>query len=135
MALTVLRDGYLLLNAVNLSGWVKSITVKDDVESHDVTTMGNTAKIEAPGLYAPGLSVTFKQDRASAAVDATLAAIRGTTAAVEVRASSGAVSATNPKWTATVFVKSYTPIGGNVGEYEDVTVEFGMASAWTRATS
>jgi len=24
---------------------------------------------------------------------------------------------------------------GTVGEYEDVTVEFGMATAWTRATS
>jgi hypothetical protein len=135
MALTVLRDGYLVLNSVNLSAWVRSITVKDEVEAHDITTMGATAKIEAPGLYQPGLSVTFKQDRASSAVDQTLAAIRGATAAVEVRASSASASATNPKWTATVFAKSYTPIGGNVGEYEDVTVEFGMATAWTRATS
>lgn len=135
MPLAVLRDGYLVLNSVNLSAWVKQITIKDDVEAHDVTTMGATAKVEAPGLFAPGLSVTFKQDRAASAVDQTLAAIRGTTCPVEVRASSAAVSATNPKWTATVFVKSYTPISGNVGEYEDISVEFGLATAWTRATS
>jgi hypothetical protein len=135
MALTVLRDGYLTLNGVNLSAWVKSITVKDDVESADVTTMGATAKVEAPGLFAPGLSVTFKQDRANSAVDQTLAAIRGTSVAAVVRAASAAVAATNPQWAATVFVKSYSPISGSVGEYEDAQVEFGMASAWTRTTS
>jgi hypothetical protein len=135
MALTVLKDAYVVLNSVNLSAYVKSVTVKDDVEAQDVTTMGQNAKIEAPGLYAPGLSITFKQDRASSAVDQTLAAIRGTSVAVEVRPASGSPSATNPKWTATVFVKSYAPISGSVGEYEDAQVEFGMASAWTRATA
>jgi hypothetical protein len=132
MALTVLRDGYLTLNGVDLSDWVKSITIKDDVEAQDVTTMGATAKVEAPGLFAPGLSVTFKQDRANSAVDQTLAALRGTTTAVVIRAASAAKGATNPEWGATVFIKSYSPISGNVGEYEDAQVEFGMASAWGR---
>jgi hypothetical protein len=135
MSVSVLKDAYVVLNSVNLSAMVKSVTIKDDVEAHDVTTMGQTAKIEAPGLYAPGLSITFKQDRAAGALDATLTAIRGTTAAIEIRPSSASVSATNPKWTATVFVKSYNPIGGNIGEYEDAPVEFGMATGWTRATS
>lgn len=135
MALTVLKNAYVLINSVNLSAYVKSVSIKDDVEAHDVTTMGATAKVEAPGLYAPGLSITFKQDRANSAVDQTLAAVRGTTFAVEIRSDSGSAAPTNPKWTATVFVKSYTPIGGSVGEYEDVSVEFGMATAWTRATS
>lgn len=135
MSVTVLKDAYVVLNSVNLSSLVKSVTIKDDVEGHDVTTMGQAAKIEAPGLYAPGLSITFKQDRAAGALDATLAACRGTVVPVEIRPSSASVGATNPKWTANVFVKSYNPIGGNIGEYEDAPVEFGMNTGWTRATS
>lgn len=135
MALTVLKNAYVLLNAVNLSAWVKTVNVKDDVEAKDATTMTKKAKIEAPGLEAPGLSITFKQDRAAGAVDATLAALRGTVVPVIIRADSAVVSATNRQWAANVFVKSYSPINGTIGEYEDVPVEFGMNSEWTITTS
>lgn len=126
MATTVLTDASVVVNSVDLSDHVQSVTVTTTRETQDDTAMGNTARSNAPGLKVTGISVTFLQDFAASEVDATLWTLydAGTEHTVVVKATSAAVSATNPKYTLTGFISSYAPIGGTVGNQHVAPVEW-----------
>lgn len=116
MASFVLKNAYLLLNAVDLSDHVRSITVNYSAEIQDKTAMSNVSRARLSGLKDWSLDIEFLQDYAAAKVDATVFPIVGTQVAVEVRADAGAVSATNPKYTGNGIIESYSPIAGAVGD-------------------
>lgn len=51
-----------------------------------------------------------------------------------MRPDAGAVSSTNPKWTGTGVLTSYTPLSGAVGDFLSAPVTFGAGSDLVRAT-
>jgi hypothetical protein len=134
MAVFALTNLYLAINAVNLSDHVKSATLAVDAENLDSTAMGDSWKEATGGLKGGTLSVEFNDDFAASNVDATLWPLFGTTTTFEVRPDAGAVSATNPKFTGSVFVKQHT-VGGSLGELAKKSLSFDMSGAVTRATS
>lgn len=135
MAQHMLYNGYLLVNAVNLSSWVKSMRVPQGVESLDDTAMGDTTRTHLGGLKTWSIDADLEQDFAASAVDVSISAILGTVVAIEVRADAGAVSTTNPKWTGSALVKDYQPIGGEVGSLHMTRLVLESAGPLTRATS
>lgn len=126
MATFVLTDASVVVNSVDLSNNVQSVTVTTSRETQDDTAMGNTARSMAPGLKATAISVTFLQDFAASDVDATLWPLydAGTEHTVVVKPTSAAVSTTNPKFTLTGFISSYAPVGGAVGNQHVAPVEW-----------
>lgn len=116
MASFVLKNAYLLLNAVDLSDHVKQITVNYSAELKDKTAMSMAGRAKMGGLKDWSLDIQFLQDFAAAKVDATVFSIVGTQVAVEVRPDAGAVSATNPKFTGNGIIESYQPVAGTVGD-------------------
>lgn len=135
MANLVLTNAYVLLNAVDLSNLVRTVTLDYSAEMQDDTAMSDTARSRIGGLKDWSLQIEFFQDYASGKVDATLFALVGSTFAVEVRSSAGSVSATNPKFTGTGILESYQPVGGTVGENMMAPVSILGVGALTRATS
>jgi hypothetical protein len=137
MAKSVFTNGYLLLNGVDLSAYVRQMSVDLPTDSVDATTMGATNKQNLPGLGDFGLSVTFAQDFGASLVDQTLAPLvtGRQTFGVEVRATNAARSTTNPAYTCTVFCDSYSPIGGSVGDLLGATATFKPAGNYARQTS
>lgn len=132
----VLTNSYLLVNAVNLSTFVKSITLNWKAEMQDDTAMGDTARSRIGGLKDWDFEVEFFQDYAAGAVDATLFSLVGAAAfAVEIRGDGGAVSATNPKYTGNAVLESYQPVGGTVGENQMAPARFLGVGTLTRATA
>lgn len=136
MAKLVLKDAYVLLNAVNLSANVVKVEVDTVFTSEDVTAMGDTGSRVLPGLRNEGLKITFLQDYAAALVDATLWPLYsgGTSFAVEVRPTSGARSATNPAWTGTGYLLDYKPMAGSIGKALTVDVSIDIDGVLTRVT-
>lgn len=135
MAHFVLTDAFVSLNAVDLSDHVKSVTVDYKADVQDDTTMGDTTHTRLGGLKDWNLSIEFAQDFAAAEVDATLFPLVGTSFAVIVRAVNvGGVSATNPNFTGTGILESYTPIGGSVGDLAMAPVSILGNGVLTRAT-
>ena len=116
MANVVLTNAFVSLNAVNLSAFVRSVTLNYAAELQDDTVMGDSARSRIGGLKDWSIQVEFFQDYAAAAVDETLFTLVGSTFAVEVRHSGASASATNPKYTGTGILESYQPVGGAVGE-------------------
>lgn len=104
---------------------VRSVTIDYGAEMLDITEMSNTTRTNLPGLFDWTISVEMLQDYAAANVDALLFPKVGAAAFyIQVKPTSGAVSATNPQYYATCVLESYQPITGAVGDAQIVTATF-----------
>jgi hypothetical protein len=127
MAKQVLTDAFVLVNGVNLSDHVRSVTTNDERSSVDVTAMGATNTQVSKGLGDASIDIDFYQDFAAASVHATLQPLVGSTTpvAVEVRATSAARSATNPAiLLSQAFLMNYTGLDGGVGDASTIKATF-----------
>lgn len=135
----VWKNGYIGVNAVNLSDHAREITLETSTaELPDNVHGDNTAKVRA-GLEDWTVTVTFLQDFAASKVDATLSSIDGvghSSFQLEVGAdASSAVSATNPRYSGMAILASYRPFGGQHGVNLEATATFRPASDLTRRVS
>ena len=119
MAKLTLKDAYILLGTLDLSDHSTSVTIdigKDEVEN---TAFGSTTHtFQADALRTLSISIDVQADYADDDVDEKLWGLYDGDVgiAVEIRPTSDAVGATNPKYTGTFSVQSYTPVGGSVGD-------------------
>lgn len=129
----VLVDAFLSVDGTDLSDHVRTITLEYSADEVDNTAMGaGTHTMATDTLKNWTLTVEFYQDYAAGSVDATLFSKVAKSCALEVRAKKGvAVSATNPKYTATGVLLSYQPVGGSVGENAMAPVTFRPAGTGT----
>ena len=125
MAVFVLRDAVLMVNSVNLSAYVTSITLNYDVDQIETTAMGATGHVFTGGIQNVTLDVSMNQDFAASTVAATLDAILGTPTTVTVKPTSAATSATNPLYTITnTTLFSVQPVSGDPSSLSTMSVQF-----------
>ena len=135
MAKFVLTDASVTLNSVDLSDHVASVTLDITADEIMTTAMGETFQSRTGGLKTGSLSVEFQQDFSAGEVDATLWPLLGSTTTFEVKPTSSAVSATNPKYSGSVLVNQHIPVANGVGELATMSVSFPTSGTITRATS
>jgi hypothetical protein len=137
MGAFVSKDAYLSLGGTDLSAHVASLTLSQEADVPEDTAMGDDSRsYVAGGLKSWSLDVTFNQDFAAGAVDATLAGNEGTSLAMIVKPTSAAVSATNPSYTGNVIFATYGGfVGGSVGDIAQTSVSFTGTGDLTRNTS
>lgn len=124
----------ITVNAVDLTDHVASVTINQKFDELDTTVFGTVGgKERIAGLQDNSLTIEFLQDYAAASVDVTIAALLGTQTTVVVTAGSGAVSATNPKYTMTCLLLEWTPIAGAAGDLQKVSVTWPVSGVVTRA--
>jgi hypothetical protein len=116
MAQFIFTDGYLLINAVNMSAMAKKITLKTSAAEHVTTTFGSTYESRIAGMKDYSLDLEFNQDMAATAVDGLLFPLLGTVSTFEVRATSAAASTTNPAYRGSVLINDYAPLDGAQGD-------------------
>lgn len=135
MASFVMNDASVVINAVDLSDFVQSVTVNYAAEMVDETAMGDDTRKNKGGLKNWSIDVEFKQDFAASAVDATLFSLVGSTFTVTVKPTSAAVGSTNPSYSGTGILESYAPMDGGVGDLATTSVTIQSAGTLTRATA
>lgn len=137
MAMLVLNNAQVLINAVDLSNHTSLVTLTYLAVLEDNTAMSSgTTRSRIAGLLDWTLEVDFFNDFAASSVDVTLFPLVGAAAfAVEVRPVNGARSVTNPGYNGNVVLESYPPITGQVGKIIMSKVKFVAASALLRSTS
>ncbi len=136
MATIVLTDAQITINSVDLSTRITKVTIKADVDDVDNTAFGGGGwKSRQGGLKEGTIDLEFNQDWAAANVDATIWPLLGTLTTVVVKPTSGAVSATNPSYTASCLVKEFAPIDGSVGDLAKTSVSWPVSGAVARATT
>ena len=138
MADLVLTDASVSVAGTDLSAWVRSISLSWKRNAVDDTNMGDSTSVNIGGLKDWTVSITFSQDFASSAVEDTLYSVFNSsdgTAALVIKPTSGAVSATNPSYSGTGLLTSLPILDGSVGDHAEITAEFVAAGDLTRATS
>lgn len=131
----VWKDPFVSINSVDLSDHVKQATLSYKSELQDDTCGGDNTRNRLGGIKDWTLTIEFAQDYAAAEVDASLFSIVGTSVAIEVRPTTAAVGATNPKYTGNSIIEEYQPFGGQIGAQAMAPVTLQANGDLTRATA
>lgn len=128
MPIAVLRDALVVINSVDLSNHVASVTLNVSKEILEATVMGDAARRRISGLADASAEIEFRQDFDAAMVDATLWPLLGVQTAIRIRADkTAAIAATNPEYQFNGMMGEYPPIGGAVGEVHGTSVSFQLS--------
>lgn len=134
MARIVLTDVGVLINNVDLSDHVASVTINQNVDAVETTAFGDGGRTRVGGLEDSSLTLDFHQDFASANVDATISPLIGQTTSFEIRpVGDDAVGAENPFFTGTCLVTEFTPLNGTIGDLSTASVTWPVSGVVTRA--
>jgi len=135
LAKFVLNDASVTINSVDLSDHISSVTLDITADEVISTSMGDDFNTRLGGLKDGSLALEFQNDFAASEVDATLWPLLGTVVTFEVKPTSSAVSATNPKYSGSVLVNNVQPLANGVGELSTMSVTFPTSGTISRATS
>lgn len=127
MAIFTLTDATIIINGVTLSDHGNQVTVTDSRDDKDATAFGATSKASLKGLGDATMDIVLFQDFAAGKTHATLSPLISSTtpAAVEVRPTSAARSATNPAaLLATALMFDYKMLDASVGDIPTTTASF-----------
>lgn len=134
MATLALPNEHVTINSVDLSDHVRQATLALEATALDSTAMGDSWSEQTGGLKSGTLTIEFLDDFAASEVDATLWPIFGTVVTFIVRPDAGAVSATNPNYTGSVFIQQHA-VGGSLNEMAMKSLTLPTSGAVSRATS
>jgi len=127
MPKTVLTNAFVEIDGTNLSNNFQSVTITSEGEDQDVTGFGPAEYREyITGFKNGSITGTAFQDYAAASLDAVLWPHHesGGTFGVVVRPDAGVASSTNPEYTMTCRLPSYSPLAGDVGSANTVDINF-----------
>ena len=126
MAILILKDVVITINAVTLTDHGNQITLNYEKELKDATVFGNLGRRNAAGtLQTNSCDIELLQDMAAASVEATLYPLVGEQTTVTFKPTSAATSATNPLYTLSfTTLGKHNPAKGSVGEISTTTASF-----------
>lgn len=135
MARIVLTDASIVINSVDLSDHIASVTITTSDDVIDTTGFSSTSaagRTRVAGLTDNSITLEFHQDFATSSVEQTIYPLVGQTTSVVVKPTSAAVSATNPSYTFTALVSEWQELSGSVGELATASVTWPISGAITK---
>jgi hypothetical protein len=135
LAKFIATDYKVTINGANFSSSLASVELPIEVDEQETTAFGSSWRTRVAGLKSGSITLEFHQDFGATSVDATLYPLLGTNATVVVTPTSGTVTATNPSYTGTFLVTSYTPYASTVGDLATLSVTWPLNGELTRATA
>ena len=135
MAVFAATDLEVTIDTVDFSASLAAVTLDISKEQLETTAFGDAARTYIAGLQDASVTLSFHQDFAASAVDATLHAALGTEVAIVVKPTSDAVGSGNPSYSFNALVTQITPFSSNVGDLATQDVSFPISGAITRATT
>jgi hypothetical protein len=127
-------DYKISINGVLFSANLNSVELAIESDDLETTAFGGEFRTRIGGLKTGSVTLSFMQDFAAASVDATLFPLLNTLATVVVVPTSGSVTSTNPSYTATCLVNSYTPFASSVGDIATLSVTWPTSGTIVRGT-
>lgn len=136
MAKIVLTAEMVLINATDISSYLKKAELSLESEAQDATTYGSAGWKEfLGGLKSGELGLSYLNDVAAAALDSIMFPLLGTVVTFEVRAVNTARATSNPAYTGSILIKEWKPVGGSVGDINGADVSYPTSGAVARQTS
>lgn len=137
MANFVLKDAYFLLNSIDQSSYIQSMSFPLEAATVDNTCMGDDQLSFLVGMKNATISVTFAADSADADLTEDLWDIwdAGAEVAFEIKANGSATAATNPEYTGSCIMTSFPIVDGSVGDLATHNCSFQVTTAVGRSES
>lgn len=137
MAVKVITDPFVSVNAVDLSAYVKEARLEYEADALDSSAGGDTTREFLPGLKSWRVTCTLHQDMAVGAVDNTLFTLVGAAAfAIEVRETkTGGRTTSNPGFTGNALLPTYSPLSARHGQIHETSFTLQGTGPLTRATA
>lgn len=112
-------------STVALTNQCKSAVLTRTIEALESTAFGSTERVYTAGLGNHQCVVTFLMSYPASEAYATLSTLVGTQCYINVKPTSGAVSATNPEFSLTgTYLESLDVVNANLGELSEIQVTF-----------
>lgn len=135
MAKFVATDVKVTINGTDFSSNLAQVELSIESDDTETTSFGNSWRTRVGGLKQGSITLDWHQDFAAGSVDATLFPLFNTLATVVVTPTSGSVSPTNPSYTGTYLVNSYSPIASSVGDLATFSVTWPASGTVVRGTA
>lgn len=134
MAIFVATDFSVSINgSTALASYLTQVELKASANDITTTAFGSTWVTRVAGLKEGSLTLTFNQDYAAAAVDATLWPLLGSQATVVIKPTSSATGSANPAYTAICSVIDLTPVSGQIGDLSTFSITWPTTGTISRA--
>jgi hypothetical protein len=134
----LLDDPVITLAGNDIADQVTQLTMPMSANMLDVTTFASAGWTESrPGLKSSSISMNAFNEDGTNTITTLLrtAFLAGSPLALVLKADGAGTSATNPQYTWSVYVESFEPISGSVGENNTTTLALRATGAPTVATS
>ena len=143
MARIVLTDANILFASNDISQYVTSVSLSTSYDVIDTTGISTTgaARTRVAGLADNSITLEFNQDFADNALEELINGTNttngtvGLVVAMQVKPTSAATSASNPKWTFSALVSEWQPLSGAVGELATASVTWPISGPIAKAIS
>ena len=135
MAKFVATDYAITIGTADFSTSIAAVTLDISADEQETTAFGNDYRTRIAGLKDASLTLDFHQDFGAASVDATLFPLIGSAIPFTIIPTSAEVGATNPSYSGTAIVTSYSPFTSSVGDLATLSVTWPVSGAITRATA
>jgi hypothetical protein len=135
MAVQVFLTPQIIINSVDLTNRVDTVTLEETFADVDTTAFGSGSKTRVAGLGDHKVTLNFQQDFAAAEVESTVYPLVGTTTSVTIKPLSTTTSSTNPAYTFTVLVSDWKPVDGKVGSLLMSSITWPISGSVTKAFS
>ena len=127
----------VMVNSVDLSAFVRSVSIEGNTEILDQSAMGDTTRVKVAGTKEWSVSIDFYQSYYTSEVDQTLWGLHdgGTAFTIAIVPENDTVSDINPEYSGSAILPAYQPIAGSWNDILASTVNFESAGALTRSTT
>jgi hypothetical protein len=134
MAKFAATDYAISINGTQFGTSLNSAELTIEADDLETTAFGGTFRTRVGGLKSASVTLNFMQDFASGSVDDTLNGLVGSIATVVIIPAGTAVTATNPRYTATCLVTQYSPFASSVGDLATFSITWPVSGTVTRGT-
>lgn len=133
----VATDYNIEIESTDFSTSIAAVTLEISADEQETTSFGAAGgyRTRIAGLKDASLTLDFHQDFGASSVDATLFPLMGSAVSFSITPTSEATSATNPAYSGTAIVTSYSPFANSVGDLATLSVTWPVSGAVTRATA
>lgn len=128
---------HVTLAGVDISAKIKGVTLNVGRQEFDDSKGGTDTVTTGLGRMTWDGQLVLEQNFADNDLDEDLwdIVVAGVAVAIAIRPTTDAVGVTNPSYAGNVVIPSFTPVSGNVGDDQVLTVPFKAAGAIARGTA
>ena len=124
----------VIVGTTTITDHVNTVSLAREIDQVEITAMNDTLANVIGGVERSTVNLELYNDFASGSVNSLFEDALGTKLNIKLIPVSGTVSATNPSYTMSCLVSSWTPINGAVDAVQSVSVSLPV-TALTKSTS